>query len=99
MMPKGASRRCEPIKLPKRGNIVISLEWIRTMPRHKRLGRQNSKTTMAYFRNYHVNLLNLHSAIQSIAMTGGGAFFCVYLRKAGLSMPAVLMVMAAILLG
>jgi MFS transporter, DHA1 family, inner membrane transport protein len=54
---------------------------------------------MAYFRNTAVNLLNIHYAIHSIAMTGAGAFFAAYLFKSGLSVPAVLLSFAAILLG
>ncbi|HEY8950106.1 MAG TPA: MFS transporter [Rhizomicrobium sp.] len=54
---------------------------------------------MAYFRNNTVNLLNLHYAVHAIAMTGGGAFYCVYLLKAGVPLPGVLMAMAAILMG
>ncbi|HEY2070749.1 MAG TPA: MFS transporter [Rhizomicrobium sp.] len=54
---------------------------------------------MAYFRNSTVNLLNLHYAIHSIAMYGGGAFYAVYLLKAGLSLPAVLASFALIVGG
>src|SRR5215469_1917458 len=54
---------------------------------------------MAFFRNRTVNLLNLHYAIHSIALTGGAAFFCVYLLKSGVAMPLVLTAIAAILLG
>jgi hypothetical protein len=53
---------------------------------------------MAYFRNAVVNLLNLHYGIFSIVTTGGGAFYCVYLLKAGVPLPGVLAAMAAILL-
>ncbi|HEY5339071.1 MAG TPA: MFS transporter [Rhizomicrobium sp.] len=53
---------------------------------------------MAYFRNRVVNLLNLHYGIFSVVITGGGAFYCVYLLKAGVSLPGVLAAMAAILL-
>jgi MFS family permease len=54
---------------------------------------------MAFFRNNTVNLLNLHYAIHSIALSGGGAFYIVYLLKAGMSVPGVLGALAAILLG
>jgi len=54
---------------------------------------------MAFFRNRTVNLLNLHYAIHSIALTGGGAFFGAYLVRAGVPMPLVLVSFAAILLG
>ena len=53
---------------------------------------------MAYFRNAVVNLLNLHYGIFSIVTTGGGAFYCVYLLKAGVPLPGVLAAMAAILM-
>lgn len=52
---------------------------------------------MAYFRNTTVNLLNLHYGIFAVVMTGGGAFYCVYLYKAGVALPMVLVAMAAIL--
>lgn len=54
---------------------------------------------MAYFRNNAVNLLNIHYAIHSIAMTGAGAFFAAYLFKAGISVPGVFLTFAAILTG
>ena len=54
---------------------------------------------MAYFRNSIVNLLNLHYGIHALAMTGGGAFYAVYLLKSGVPLPGVLVAMAAILLG
>ena len=54
---------------------------------------------MAYFRNNAVNLLNIHYAIHSIAMTGAGAFFAAYLFKAGVSIPGVFLTFAAILTG
>jgi DHA1 family inner membrane transport protein len=54
---------------------------------------------MAFFRNTTVNLLNLHYGIHALALTGGGAFFGVYLLRAGVSAPGVLTALAAILLG
>lgn len=54
---------------------------------------------MAYFRNRTVNLLNLHYAIHSLALSGGGAFFLVFLLEAGVPAPGVLASLAAILLG
>jgi DHA1 family inner membrane transport protein len=54
---------------------------------------------MAYFRNNTVNLLNLHYGIHALALTGGGAFFAVFLLKAGVPAPGVLASIAAILLG
>jgi hypothetical protein len=54
---------------------------------------------MAFFRNRIVNLLNLHYGIHAIAMSGGGAFFAIYLLKSGISIPGVLVTLALILLG
>jgi hypothetical protein len=51
---------------------------------------------MAFFRNNAVNLFNVHYAIHSIALTGGTAFFAVYLLKAGVSVPAVLVAIGLI---
>jgi MFS transporter, DHA1 family, inner membrane transport protein len=54
---------------------------------------------MAFFRNSAVNLLNLHYGIHCITLYGGGAFFLVYLLRAGLSLPSVLVSLALILAG
>ena len=54
---------------------------------------------MAFFRNSAVNLLNLHYGFHCITLYGGGAFFLVYLLKAGLSVPGVLVSLALILVG
>ncbi len=54
---------------------------------------------MAYFRNNTVNLLNLHYGLHSIAISGSGAFFAVFLLKSGVSAPTVLGAIALILLG
>ena len=54
---------------------------------------------MAFFRDRAVNLLNLHYGIHSIALSGGGAFFAVYLLKAGVSLPWVLASLSLILAG
>jgi hypothetical protein len=54
---------------------------------------------MAYFRNTPVNLLNLHYGIHALALSGGGAFFLVYLLRSGVPAPGVLAAVAAILLG
>jgi MFS family permease len=54
---------------------------------------------MAYFRNNTVNLLNLHYALHSFALSGSGAFFSVFLLKAGVPAPIVFLSIAAILLG
>jgi DHA1 family inner membrane transport protein len=50
---------------------------------------------MAYFHNRTVNLVNLHYVISAIAMGGGGAFFTVYVLKAGVGVPAALLAFAA----
>jgi hypothetical protein len=54
---------------------------------------------MAFFRNRTVNLLNLHYGIHSVALTGSGAFFSVYLLRAGVSVPLVLVSLASIFIG
>ena len=54
---------------------------------------------MAFLRNTTVNLLNLHYGIHVIALGGGGAFFAVYLLKAGVTAPMVFASIAVILLG
>jgi MFS transporter, DHA1 family, inner membrane transport protein len=54
---------------------------------------------MAFFRNRTVNLLNLHSGIHAIALSGGTAFFAIYLLKCNISVPGVCLVLALILLG
>ncbi len=53
---------------------------------------------MAFFRNNTVNLINLHYAIHSLALSGGGAFFVAFLLHAGLS-PAVVLSVLALILG
>jgi MFS transporter len=54
---------------------------------------------MAFFRSKTVNLLNLHYAIHALALSGGGAFFAVYLLKSGIPVPWVLATFALILAG
>jgi hypothetical protein len=54
---------------------------------------------MAYFRNTTVNLLNLHYGIHCLALSGGGAFFLVFLLQSGVPAPGVLAALSAILLG
>lgn len=54
---------------------------------------------MAFFRNRTVNLLNLHYGIHAVALSGGEAFFAIYLLKAGVPVVGVLLSIAAILLG
>ncbi len=51
---------------------------------------------MAFFHNRTVNLLNLHTAISMVALTGGGAFYSAYLLTAGVSVPVVLLANSAI---
>jgi|HubBroStandDraft_6_1064221.scaffolds.fasta_scaffold213264_2 DHA1 family inner membrane transport protein len=51
---------------------------------------------MAFFHNRTVNLLNLHYIIASIAQSGGGAFYGVWLLKSGIALPGVLLTLAAI---
>jgi MFS transporter, DHA1 family, inner membrane transport protein len=54
---------------------------------------------MAFFRNDAVNLLNLHYGVHSLALSGGGAFFAVFLLRAGVPAPVVLASLALILAG
>src|SRR4051812_44885503 len=54
---------------------------------------------MAFFHNNAVNLLNLHYAINALAMSGGGAFFMAYLIKAGIAVPEALAALTLILAG
>ncbi len=54
---------------------------------------------MAFFRNTTVNLLNLHYGVHALAQYGGGAFFVVFLLKAGVSPPGVLAALALLLAG
>src|SRR5262245_18671020 len=54
---------------------------------------------MGYFRNNIVNLLNLHYGLHSLALSGSGAFFAVFLLKSGVPAPAVLASLAFVLLG
>jgi len=54
---------------------------------------------MAFFRNNAVNLLNLHYGLHCVAVYGGAVFFSIYLLKAGVSIPGVLVSLTLILLG
>ena len=54
---------------------------------------------MAYLRNNTVNLLNLHYGIFAFAMNSGGVFYRVFLLKAGISAPLVLVTAAVVLIG
>jgi MFS transporter, DHA1 family, inner membrane transport protein len=50
---------------------------------------------MGFFKNKTFNLIYVHAAMQSIAMHGGEAFAFVYLLKAGISVPVVLLCIGA----
>lgn len=54
---------------------------------------------MAFFRNTTVNLLSLHYGVHALALSGGGAFFAVFLLRAGVPAHGVLASLAAILVG
>jgi len=54
---------------------------------------------MAFFRNSAVNRLNLHYAIEMLALNGGGLFFLVFMVKAGVPVPVAFLTQAAILAG
>ena len=54
---------------------------------------------MAFFRNRTVNLLNIHYGIFALVMSGGGAFYAVFLLRAGVPVRVVFAVLAAINLG
>ncbi len=51
---------------------------------------------MAFFHNRTVNLLNLHYIIGAVAIGGGGAFYSIYLLRAGISVPGVLATLAVV---
>src|SRR5215469_14650820 len=51
---------------------------------------------MAFLHNRTVNLINLHYIIGSIAINGGGAFFCVYFLQSGFSVAGALIALAGI---
>jgi MFS family permease len=54
---------------------------------------------MAYLRNSAVNLLNLHYGLHALVLNGAGAFFVVFLLKAGVSTPVVFLAIALLLAG
>jgi len=54
---------------------------------------------VAFFRNSSINLLNLHYGIHYIALSGGAAFFAIYLLKSGVPVPGVFVSLALILVG
>ena len=54
---------------------------------------------MAFLRNDAINRVNLHTGIQALAQGSGGIFFLVFLLRAGISVPLVLVAMAAVVTG
>lgn len=54
---------------------------------------------MAFLRNDAINRVNLHTGIQALAQGAGGIFFLVFLLRAGISIPLVLLAMAAVVTG
>jgi DHA1 family inner membrane transport protein len=54
---------------------------------------------VAYLRNTTVNLLNLHYAVHAFAFGAGGVFFGVFLLRAGVPAPLVLVALTFILAG
>ena len=54
---------------------------------------------MAFFSNRTVNLLNIHYGVFALVMSGGGAFYAVFLLKSGVPVRLVFLALAAINLG
>jgi hypothetical protein len=54
---------------------------------------------MAFFANDAVNRVNLHSAVVALAESAGGAFFLVYLLKAGVPVALVFVAQAVVFVG
>ncbi len=54
---------------------------------------------MAFLRNDAINRVNLHTGIQALAQGAGGIFFLVFLLRAGIAVPLVLLVMASVVTG
>lgn len=54
---------------------------------------------MSFLRNGAINRVNLHSAVQALAHGAGEVFVLVFLIRAGLSIPAALLVQTAIVAG
>ena len=54
---------------------------------------------MAFLRNDAINRVNLHTGIQALAQGAGGIFFLVFLLRAGIAVPLVLLSMAAVVTG
>src|ERR1700689_3743036 len=52
--------------------------------------------TMPFFKSRAVNLLNFHYLLASAAISGGGAFYAIWLLKAGLPLPGVLAALALV---
>lgn len=51
---------------------------------------------VSFFKSRAVNLLNLHYLLASAAISGGGAFYAIWLLKAGLPLPGVLAALAMV---
>ena len=51
---------------------------------------------MAFLGNDAVNRVNLHYGVKALAESGGGVFYVIFLIRVGLSIPAALAAMAAI---
>src|SRR5271163_3523198 len=90
-------RHVPPQERPGRPRQARARRWNIRKPRGR--NAVAPRAPMAYFGNRTVNLLNLHYAIHSLALSGGGTFFAVFLLKAGVPAPGVLASVAAILLG
>ncbi len=54
---------------------------------------------MAFLRNDAINRVNLHTGIQAFAQGAGGIFFLVFLLRAGIAVPLVLLTMATVVTG
>jgi hypothetical protein len=54
---------------------------------------------MSFFSNEAINRLNVHTAVQAFAENAGGIFVLVFMLRAGVSAPLVLVAMAAMNLG
>ena len=54
---------------------------------------------MSYLLNGAINRVNLHTGIQALAQGAGGIFFLVFLLRAGISEPLVLLAMAGVVTG
>jgi DHA1 family inner membrane transport protein len=52
---------------------------------------------MAFLCNDAINRVNLHTGVQALAQSAGGVFMLVFLLRAGLSIPAALTAMAAVM--